>query len=491
MAPAALAGLPLARVTLRNGRAGVARDGLLHQLDDPHARPWILGAGHDAGRGGRARARPRKAAQSVLVADHGRRLPRLGGGDPPSRAERVVLRTGRVPPPRDRLDVRGRRRLPARARLPARLGSGAHRPRADLRSHCGLPLLRPRYSADFRPPLAARGGSAQMRRVALAALVALAFPASAFAHANLVSTSPTYRQRLQSPPRAVVLHFDQSVQAEPNAIKVKNEFGKTLSGTTRAGGQTVRVPLKRLPRGPYTVRWHVLSEDGHVVSGVFTFGVRATAPPPTEAYGASGPTTTEHIVRWAYFLSLALLLGGLGFRLLIGREELPPAAERRFYAIVGLGVVATLEVGILAFILRAEDALQLPFVRLLYGDLSSISGGTRFGEAFIAMTLGYAFVAAFVFLAWLTDRRFLLWPALLLGIGFASGLSLSGHSAVDPGSSWLTELADWAHLSAAALWIGGLPQPALLVFPQAPAPRRTAFLRFSRLAPGLIPVVLC
>jgi copper transport protein len=321
-------------------------------------------------------------------------------------------------------------------------------------------------------------------------VAALGFPASAFAHANLDGTSPKYRQRLQSAPRAVVLHFDQSVQAEPNAIEVKNQFGKTLSATATAHGQTVRVPLKRLARGPYTVRWHVLSEDGHVVSGVFTFGVRATAPPPTEAYGSSGPTTTEHIVRWAYFLSLALLLGGLGFRLLIGREELPPAAERRFFAIVGLGVVATLEVGIVAFILRAEDALQLPFVRLLYGDLSSISGGTRFGEAFIGMTLGYALVAAFVFLAWLTDRRFLLWPALVLGIGFASGLSLSGHSAVDPGSSWRTELADWAHLSAAALWIGGLVQLAFVIWPKAPALRRTAFLRFSRLAGGLIAIVL-
>jgi copper transport protein len=275
-----------------------------------------------------------------------------------------------------------------------------------------------------------------MRRFAVVVVAALAFPASAFAHANLDSTSPNYRQRLESAPQAVVLHFDQSVQAEPNAIEVKNQFGKTLSATAVAHGQTVRVP------------------------------------------------------RWAYFLSLALLLGGLGFRLLIGREELPPAAERRFYAIVGIGVVATLEVGIVAFILRAEDALQLPFVRLLYGDLSSISSGTRFGVAFTAMTLGYALVAAFVFLAWLTDRRFLLWPALLLGIGFASGLSLSGHSAVDPGSSWLSELADWAHLSAAALWIGGLVQLAFVVFPKAPALRRTALLRFSRLAGGLIAVVL-
>jgi copper transport protein len=329
------------------------------------------------------------------------------------------------------------------------------------------------------------------RLVALGlAIAALVFPASAFAHANLQSTTPKYRQRLQTAPAAVTLRFDQVVTAEPNAIDLKNAYGKTFSNTSRAVGHDVRVPVKKLTRGAYTVRWHVLSEDGHVVSGVFTFGVRANAPPPTEAYGSSGPTRTEHIVRWAYFVSLALLLGGLAFRLLIMPRELPPAAERRFFLVTGAGVVATLEVGIAAFMLRAEDALQLPFGRLLYGDLSSIASGTRFGEAFISMTLGYAFVAAFVFLAWLSDRRWLLWPALVLGLAFASGLSLSGHSAVDPGSSWRSELADWAHLSAAALWIGGLVQLAFVVFPQAPGLRRIAFLRFSRFASALIAVVL-
>ena len=47
------------------------------------------------------------------------------------------------------------------------------------------------------------------------------------------------------------------------------------------------------------------------------------------------------------------------------------------------------------------------------------------------MTLGFALVAALLFLAWLSDRAVFLWPAFLLGLGFASGLSLSGHSADD------------------------------------------------------------
>jgi putative copper export protein len=81
-------------------------------------------------------------------------------------------------------------------------------------------------------------------------------------------------------------------------------------------------------------------------------------------------------------------------------------------------------------------------------------------------------------------------PALLLAVVFAGGLSLSGHDAVDPGSSWKTEIADWVHFSAASLWIGALATMAVLLWSGAPELRKAAFLRFSRLATVLIALVL-
>src|SRR5207253_5329048 len=184
------------------------------------------------------------------------------------------------------------------------------------------------------------------------------------------------------------------------------------------------------------------------------------------------------------------LVGGLAFRLLVLPGPWPERAEARFYKVVGLGVLGVLEVGIVAFLLRAEDALQLPFSKLLYGDLSSIASGTRFGTAFIAMTLGFALVSALVFLAWLLERRALLWAAFITALVFASGLSLSGHSAADAGSSWLSELADWVHLSAASLWLGGVVTVTVVVWPKAPELRRRAFLRYARTAPVLISLLL-
>ncbi len=330
------------------------------------------------------------------------------------------------------------------------------------------------------------------RAVVLGVLAALVIPASAFAHASLTSESPGFRQRLAHAPRSVVLHFDQTVTALPKGIVVLTRNGANLARAARVtgSGRTLVATLARLPRGPYTVRWEALSNDGHVVSGVYTFGVRYPAPLVTDAVGAQGPTRTEHLVRWAYFLALALVVGGTGFRLLVVRGPLPARAERRFFWVTGIGAVAVLELGIVGFLLRAEDALQLPFGRFLYGDLSPISGGTRFGVAFIAMELGFALIAALLFLGWLTGRRALLWPAFALGLAFASGLSLSGHSAADAGHSWLSELADWVHLGAATLWVGGLVQLVAVVWPGAPELRRIAFLRFSRVATVLVALLL-
>jgi copper transport protein len=310
-----------------------------------------------------------------------------------------------------------------------------------------------------------------MRRLALVALVALAFPAVAAAHATLRSTTPTFRSELKQGPSVIRLNFDQHVKVLPSSIRVLNGVGKNFAGPARVSGTEVVANVRHLKLGAYTVRWQAISADSHVVSGVWTFGVGVPAPAVENAYGAGGPTTQEHIVRWVWFLGIALTIGALGFRLIVLRGlRVPRPLERRIAVAAGLGALVTIHAGIIAFSLRAEDALQLPFGRFLYGDLSPMAQ-TRFGYAFVTMTLVFALVLA-------------------LAVVFAGGLSVSGHDAVDPGSSWKTEIADWLHLSAASLWIGALATMALLLWTGAPELRKAAFMRFSRLATVLIAVVL-
>ena len=329
-----------------------------------------------------------------------------------------------------------------------------------------------------------------MRYFALVALVALALPAVASAHATLRSTTPSFRSELAHGPSSIRLRFDQKVTIIPGSIRVLNGVGKNFAGPARTTGTDVVANIRPLKLGAYTVRWQAISADSHVVSGVWTFGVGVPAPPVENAYGAGGPTSTEHVIRWVWFLGLALTIGALGFRLIVLRGlRVPRELERRIAVAAGLGALATIHAGIVAFSLRAEDALQLPFGRFLYGDLSPMAK-TRFGYAFVTMTLVFALVLALIYVSWLLDRVEPLVPALGLAVVFAGGLSVSGHDAVDPGSSWKTEIADWLHLSAASLWIGALATMALLLWTGAPELRKAAFMRFSRLATVLIAVVL-
>ena len=329
--------------------------------------------------------------------------------------------------------------------------------------------------------------------LAAVAAVALAIPAAAVAHAVLEGSNPSPGQRLDSAPRQIELRFSGPLKVLPDSIQVLSTTGQRFSGPPRFGrnNRTLVADLLELPKGGYTVRWRTLSAlDGHVVSGVFTFGSRYPAPPATAAYGTSGPGTTEQLVRWGYFLAIALLAGGLAFRVVLLRGlELPPRLRRALLLSTAAGSVAGIEIGIVGFLLRAVNVLQVPFSEFLYGDLSPLANGTRFGQAFIALTLGFVVVAALITLAWLNDRTWPLAVALPLTLALTAGLALSGHSSTGA-QAWASELADWVHLAAAAIWIGGLATMTICLWGTAPELRRVVFLRFSRLALALVGLVV-
>ena len=330
--------------------------------------------------------------------------------------------------------------------------------------------------------------------VLLFVVCTLVAPATALAHVNLLSSEPVTQSRLDTPPTAVRLRFNEPVTISPNAVEVLAPDGTVVSGTARTedGGYVVVTPVSRLARGHgYTVRWRVIGDDGHSPGGVFTFGVGVAAPPPTEAVGASGTTWRDDLARWGLFAALALLIGPLVIRLVILRGSLvPEALERRFHVVSVVAAFLVIDVGIAAFVLRAANALQLPIADFPYGDLQPFAEKTRFGVAFLVMTLGFGIVAALLLVAWILDRLALRWPALVLSLALVSGLSLSGHQATEPNATWISEVADFLHLVAASVWVGGLATLAFLVWPVAPSLRRTAFLGFARLAVVLVAVMV-
>jgi copper transport protein len=333
-----------------------------------------------------------------------------------------------------------------------------------------------------------------VRRALLgAALAALLVPAGAAAHATLKEASPGEQSRLEAPPTEITLRYDQAVTATPDSVIVLGADGRRHSGrVTQSEDRTViRARVHGLVRGEaYTVRWHEISADGHVGNGVFTFGVGVDAPPPTEAVGSSGQTWRDDVARWALFVSLALVIGVVGVRLLILPGPIDPRVERRIHLLGTFGAVAVVNAGIVGFVIRCANALQVSGVDLLYSDLSPFAESTRFGIAFLLTTLGYGICLTILAVAWALDRPTLRWPAFLLAIALAWGYALSSHQGTEPNASLFGELADWVHLVAAMLWVGGVVTLAVVVWPLAPELRRAAFLRFSRVAIGLVAVLV-
>ena len=328
------------------------------------------------------------------------------------------------------------------------------------------------------------------RLVLLGALVgALLVPSTALAHVTLESSEPETQSHLDAGPREIRLAFNQPVTITENAVQVLAPDGRVLSGPARIedGGYVVVAPVSRVAHGQgYTVRWRVIGDDGHSPAGVFTFGVGVDAPPPTEAVGASGTTWRDDVARWALFGALAVLIGPLALRLVVLRGPVPEPLERRVHLVSVVAAFLVIDVGITGFVLRASNALQLPIADLPYGDLQPFAEKTRFGIAFLAMTVGFGVVAALLLVGWVLDRLELRWPALVLSLALVSGLSLSGHQATEPNSTWVSQIADWLHLVAASIWVGGVAALAFLVWPLAPALRRRAFLGFARLAVALV-----
>jgi hypothetical protein len=131
-----------------------------------------------------------------------------------------------------------------------------------------------------------------LSRIAALALAALlALPLSAAAHALLAKSEPARRAVLSKPPAQVRLWFNERLEPAFCTLSVLDAAGKPV--TTAAAHVAAEDPklleltLPSLAPGTYTVRYQVLSVDGHTVKSSFTFSVKS--PPAAEQRRGRSP----------------------------------------------------------------------------------------------------------------------------------------------------------------------------------------------------------
>jgi copper transport protein len=337
-------------------------------------------------------------------------------------------------------------------------------------------------------------------KVALPCVLAalLVVPASAAAHAVLIGATPPLGARLLEPPRTLKLEYDVPVVPQFARVAVLTPQGENIAGAPQVNGTSVVVALRSGGKGSYTVRWRMVSsDDGHVTEGAFSFGVRAAALAPVPISGAGIPAAPE-LLAWLQFVGVVLAGGMLTFRALVWVPATRGLGERsgRDSSValwVGIGgAVVALHAALFGFLVGSYPIVGGGLVSFADTLIIPIRTATHLGQAWTLTTFAWLGVLALLVGAWVTPRRRepLMAGAGLLSLCTAFGISWASH----PDSHGAVALgADYVHLLAGALWVGGLVWLAVAVGLLRPASRvareatvRAFVVRFSR---EVVPVV--
>ncbi len=312
--------------------------------------------------------------------------------------------------------------------------------------------------------------------LALLVVASVALAPAAAAHATVVGTSPEPGSVLDAPPAEVSITFDEPVSSDPDSLRVIDTSGRQVSADAEAAGATIRAALPDDAEGWFAVSWQIVSEDGHPLTGGWTYRVGEGADRAPDdlldlAEGAEPPSSTRlawGVAQWASALA-ALVLTGTGLVVALGPAI---ASQRRL-------VLAATVVGVAASFLAAGlNGPQTAVGTAWFDGPASIEHLARAGLLTVA--------GAALWWSWELPARWLRPYAASLAAAGLCVTVLSGHArAAGPAVA----IVVMVHLLVAAAWLGSLPAVLLAAWPGGDG-ARDALVSFSRRATVLAGLVV-
>jgi len=126
-----------------------------------------------------------------------------------------------------------------------------------------------------------RAGSAPIIMALIMALWMSLHSAPVLAHAMLVKAEPPRRAQLTQPPAHVRLWFNEEVEKDYASLAVSHADKPVTEVKPQVSAddpKSILLPLPQLSPGKYTVKFRVLSVDGHVVDSSYDFTVKSKVP---------------------------------------------------------------------------------------------------------------------------------------------------------------------------------------------------------------------
>ena len=311
--------------------------------------------------------------------------------------------------------------------------------------------------------------------MAVATVVAftLGSAAPAFAHAELLSSSPSNGAQLAESPAEIVLQFSETVDVTEIRLLDAGAVDADL-GPVSASGSTIRIDVPPLADGGYALTWRLVSKDGHPVTGSLAFAVGDSAVPPVPG---SVPGAISLWRGWSLVQSLARFVHYAGFLIALGLWMFVAIcwwsgnADRTVRRIVwlagGAGVVGAL----------SRLAAQPAYTGATLADIMRTN--TAMGWVLGAAAAGLVMVLAIGDSRAMGRRVHLaaLGLCLLLG-GWA--IAIGGHGAAGRLPA-LGAALTIVHIGVAAAWVGGLVG-SFVRLRQGDDDARVVVTTFSRLA---------
>jgi methionine-rich copper-binding protein CopC len=128
-----------------------------------------------------------------------------------------------------------------------------------------------------------------------------------------VSSFPSANSTVVDFPMEVMLTFNEELlkvgQENPNKVEVFDESGALVSGGSVLSGASIAAPVGINGNGAYTVKYRVVSKDGHVIEDSYDFQVQSpiAISAPIEEEAVSIPSSSPIPITSA--LVLALVIG--------------------------------------------------------------------------------------------------------------------------------------------------------------------------------------
>jgi len=311
----------------------------------------------------------------------------------------------------------------------------------------------------------------KLRALILALLLALLTAGSALAHANLVRSNPAANAVLDQAPAQITLEFSEAVDPHLSKIEVLFADGTVVDGsdTTRSpdDSKVLAVSLKDSRAGTYIVSWRALSEaDGHVTSGSYVFSVGQPIDQTKANVTATGAVTSplDMIARALTFIGQAVIAGAVAFRWLVWRPALK--AAQLADEVDQRSLPPTKRVLIVALILTGVGAVLLLIAQA--GNSGGSIGdwlGTRVGRIWLGRVATLIATGVLVddIVATARGNRFGTIASIWLPGQLLFLTTLTSHSAAVSTPPIVPFAADFIHLIATSIWVGGLALMAFVV----------------------------